>query len=205
MFTCKFKYANITCTILCESVHMYCRFWLFDCQCCLFWFSSRSVCMHSCCISHLWWVFLLMLALHLHGSVGLHMQVHTVSSWACVCEVWVFVCVLTLASCSCRGSLVASGQLSSWERCSHTIWANLSTLPLSACSNSHAWHTHVHTHTHICPHKHPHVHIRYVYIETQRHTYTNTHTHAGQREDGSVSGTGEPQLVTTATRSARLA
>lgn len=100
-------------------------------------------------------------SLPLHGWMGLHMEVHSVSFCACVCEVWVFVCVLTLASCSCRGSLVASGQLSSWERCSHTIWANLSTLPLSACSNSHAWHIHTHTYVqiyaHTCPYKHVHI------------------------------------------------
>lgn len=38
---------------------------------------------------------------------------------------------------------------------------------------------------------------------THRHTHTNIHT--GQREDGRVSGTGEPQLVTTATRPGRPA
>lgn len=102
-----------------------------------------------------------------------------ISSCACACEVWVCVCVLTLASCSCRGSLVASGQLSSWERCSHTIWANLSTLPLSACSNSHAWHTHMYIHNDA--QTRPRMYT-FVYVYTQTKGTHIAHAHTQDRE-----------------------
>lgn len=64
------------------------------------------------------------------------------------------------------------------------------------------------THTHACPQKkkncmHTCVHV---YIQRNKCTHAQTqNTHTGQREDGRVSGTGEPQLVTTATRPGRSA
>lgn len=120
------------------------------------------------------------------------LRVH-ISLWECVCSVCVCVSLLTLASCSCRGSLVASGQLSSWERCSHTIWANLSTLPLSACSNSHAWHTHV-QYIRRCTHISTRGHIHHVHNCLCVHTKTSTQTHNRERMAELV-GIGKPRLV----------
>ncbi len=59
-------------------------------------------------------------------------------------------------------------------------------------------HARTNTHVHICL-------CVQTNTETHKHAYTHTRTHTGQREDGSVSGVGEPQLVTTATRSEGLA
>lgn len=44
------------------------------------------------------------------------------------------------------------------------------------------------------------LHLLLIKHTDQPHTHTHTSTHTGQREDGSVSGSGEPQLVTVLRR-----
>lgn len=55
----------------------------------------------------------------------------------------------------------------------------------------------IHTSTQIHTRPQKGAYIMYTFVYVYAHTPTHAHTNTRQREDGSVSGTGEPQLVTT--------
>ena len=121
----------------------------------------------------------------------------------CVC---VCVCVSEcVGGCVCTdpGQLLLQGLLGGLRAAvqlgallTHNLSQPLYSAPLCLQQLTRLAYTHVHTHRRT-----------YMPAETRRYTFvcvyiqrTQAHTHrTEQREDGSVSGTGVPQLVTTAT------
>lgn len=166
-----------------------------------------SVCMHSCCISQLCWVFLLLCSsrccvlsawIHWFTHSSTYLPVHVFVRCECVCAwvYWPWPAAPVGAPWWPQGSCPAGSA-------AHTQSEPTSLLCpfLPAATHTPGIHTCTYTETHKRGHTNTHVHIR-LCVHTNNETHMHTH---GQREDGSVSGTGEPQLVTTATRSARLA
>lgn len=124
----------------------------------------------------------------------------------CMCLRGASVCVCTdpgqLLLQGLLGGLRAAVQLGALL--THNLSQPLYSAPFCLQQLTRLTYTHVHRHRHTYTPTHACTQW-FMCTYEQRDVHARTHTNTRQREDGSVSGTGEPQLVTTATRSARLA
>lgn len=172
-----------TSMLMWTPVHVYCRSWLSICLCCLFCLSSMSVCMHSCCISHIHWVFLLICLPYLCMDEWdytckyiQYLSVHVCVRCECSCVYWPWLAAPAGAPWWPQGSCPAGSA-------AHTQSEPTSLLCPFLPAATHTPDTYTHTHMYKYMHIHAHTNMYTLYTCVHRNTeaHMRTHIHAWTR------------------------